>query len=203
MTLTRGFFKKIFLTGLIVAIPAAITIFLVIWFFNLIDNIMSPLYDKVFGYHILGIGFVSTIILIFIIGLFATNVIGKRIIGFFERLFLRMPIFKGIYTSIKHIVDAFSPEGGKGSFKEFVIVEYPRQGIYAFGFLTKECSIKKDKGESFMIAVYIPTNNLYLGEIVLVKKEEVFYTDIPVEDGIRIIISGGIATPPEIKEVRH
>ncbi|MBI4823455.1 MAG: DUF502 domain-containing protein [Nitrospirae bacterium] len=200
MALARGFFKKIFLTGLIVAIPGAITILLVIWFFNLIDSIMSPLYDKAFGYHVPGIGFVSAIALIFIVGAVATNVIGRRIIGFLERLFLKMPIFKGIYTSVKHIVNAFSPEAGKSSFRRFVIVEYPRQGTYAFGFLTKECLIKKGKAELALSAVYIPTNNLYLGEVVLVGKEDIFHTDIPVEEGIKIILSGGIATPPEIKE---
>lgn len=195
MASPRAFFKKTFLTGLFVLIPAVITVFVVVWFFGFIDGILAPLYDKLLRLHVPGLGFISAIILIFIVGIISKNVIGKRILGIFERLFLSIPVFKGIYTSVKQIVDAFSPSSGKGSFKEFVVVEYPRSGTYAFGFLTKECSIK----DVSLKTVYIPTNNLYLGEIVLFKKEDIFYTDIPVEEGIKIVLSGGIATPKYIK----
>lgn len=194
--------KKRFVSGLIIIIPVIITISVIVWFFNFIDGLLSPLLDGLLHRHISGLGFITAIILVFIVGIISSNVIGKRIIGIFERLFLKLPVFKGIYTALKQLVDAFSPES-KGAFKRFVIVEYPRKGAYAFGFLTKECSIKseKDGSESCLRAVYIPTNNLYLGEIVLFREEEVLYTDIPIEEGIKIILSGGIAAPQRIHEV--
>ena len=90
------------------------------------------------------------------------------------------------------------------SFKHFVIVEYPRPGVYAYGFLTKECVMKteRDGMEIGLKAVYIPTNLIYFGEIALFRDEHIFFTDIPIEDGIKIILSGGIATPAKISEVK-
>lgn len=186
---------------MVILIPGIITISAIIWFFRFVDGLLGPLFDKVLGYRTAGLGFISAIVLVFIFGLISTNVFGKKVITFIERIFLKIPVFKGFYTAIKHLVDAFSPED-KSSFKEFVVVEYPRLGSYTFGFLTKECTIKYRKSglESCLRAVYIPTNNLYLGEIVLFKEEEVFYTGIPIEEGIKIILSGGIATPTKIIE---
>jgi len=105
---------------------------------------------------------------------------------------------------VKQLVDAFSPESKAVSFKRFVVVEYPRPGVYSFGFLTKECVIKteKDGRETCLKAVYIPTNLVYFGDICLFREENVFHTDITIEEGLRIILSGGIATPPKITEVK-
>jgi uncharacterized membrane protein len=102
-------------------------------------------------------------------------------------------------------VDAFSPESKTTSFKRFVVIEYPRKGLYAFGFLTKESTAMSchNRSELCLRAVYVPTNNLYLGEIVLVSEGDVFYTDIPIDEGIKIILSGGIAAPNMIGEVKE
>lgn len=204
MTHIRTILKRRFLAGLAVIVPVILTISVIVWFFRFVDGLLGPFYDKFLGYHVYGLGFISAIILVYAVGVISTNVFGKRLIGFMEVLFLKLPIFKGLYTSFKQIADAFSPEGSS-SFKKFVVVEYPRQGSFAFGFLTKECTIKSEKSgrESCLRAVYIPTNNLYLGEIVLFREGDVLYTDIPIEEGIKIILSGGIATPPRIIEAEQ
>lgn len=198
----RATFKRRFLAGLLVLIPVIITFLIISWLFKFVDGLLGPLYDSFLGYHVVGFGFISTLALIFIVGVISTNVFGRKVIKSFEKIMLKIPVFKGIYTAIKQLVDAFSPESKGSSFKRFVIVEYPRPGVYAFGFLTKESTIKteKDGRESSLRAVYIPTNNLYLGEIALFKNEDVFYTDIHVDEGIKIILSGGIATPGRISE---
>ena len=195
-------FKKKFITGIFVSIPAVITVLVISKFIGFIDSLLEPVYFKILGYHTQGLGFVSALVIVFLIGIISTNVFGKRIIAFFERIFLKIPVFKGFYTAVKHLVDAFSPDNKSVSFKKFVIIEYPRPGLFAFGFLTKECTVKscRDGKESCLRAVYVPTNNLYLGEIVLVSEEDVFYTDIPIEEGIKIILSGGIAAPNIIRE---
>jgi uncharacterized membrane protein len=200
----RATFKRRFLAGLLVSIPVIITFLIIGWFFKFVDGLLGPFYDSILGYHVPGLGFISAVVLIFIVGVISTNVFGRKVIGSFERIMMRIPVFKGIYTAIKQLVDAFSPESKGSSFKRFVIVEYPRLGVFVFGFLTKECTIKADKDgrESPLRAVYIPTNNLYLGEIALFKNEEVFYTNIPVDEGIKIILSGGIATPGRISEAK-
>jgi uncharacterized membrane protein len=199
-TSIRATFKRRFFAGLLVSIPAIVTFFIIWWFFKAVDGLLGPLYEKILGYYVPGFGFISAVVLIFIIGVISTNVFGRKVIEIFERILLKIPVFKGLYTAIKHLVDAFSPASRALSFKKFVIVEYPRPGVFVFGFLTKESTIKtaEDGQESHLRTVYIPTNNLYLGEIALFREEEVFYTDITIEEGIKIILSAGIATPSRI-----
>ncbi len=195
----RTILKRKFLAGLVVLIPVILTLKVIAWFFNFVDDQLGFLFDKVLGYHVSGLGFISAIAAVFLVGF----VLHKRHREEDDRdsgyVSPQDPLFKGIYTGLKQLANAFSPEN-TGSFKKFVIVEYPRQGAFAFGFLTKECSVRsEDKGEETSFrAVYIPTNNLYLGEVILFQGEDVFYTDIPIEEGIKIILSGGIATPQKI-----
>jgi uncharacterized membrane protein len=200
----RTTFKRRFFAGLLISIPAIITFLIIGWFFKFVDGFLEPLYFKILGYHVQGIGFISAIILIFIVGIFSTNVIGRRIIESVEQIILRIPGLKGIYTAVKQLVDAFSPDSQVTSFKKFVLVEYPRPGVYAYGFLTKECVMKTEGNdqEISLKAVYIPTNLIYFGEIALFRNEHIVFTDISIEDGIKIILSGGIATPHRISEVK-
>jgi len=200
----RATFKRRFIAGLLILIPSLITFLVIWWLFNLLDGFLEPLYFKILGYHVPGIGFISTVLLIFIVGIISTNVVGRKIIEYFELLILKIPLLKGIYTSVKQLVDAFSPESKLSSFKKFVVVEYPRPQVYAYGFLTKECVMSNARNgeETNLKAVYIPTNLIYFGEIALFRDEHIYFTDISIEEGIRIILSGGIATPPKISEVK-
>lgn len=200
----RATFKRRFLAGLLISIPAVITFLVIWWFFRFVDSFLEPFYYKILGYHVPGLGFISAVVFIFIVGIVSTNVFGRKIIESFEHIILKIPVFKGIYTALKQLVDAFSPESKVSSFRKFVIVEYPRPGVYAYGFLTKECTIKTEKNghETSLKAVYIPTNLIYFGDIALFRDEHIFFTDIPIEEGIKIILSGGIATPSKISEVK-
>ncbi|MGD0282789.1 MAG: DUF502 domain-containing protein [Dissulfurispiraceae bacterium] len=192
-------FKRKFLAGLIVTVPVVFTVLVLVGLFKFVDGILSPFFDFVLGIHIAGLGFITAIGIVFLIGIISTNVFGKKLLDLVEKIFLNIPVFKSIYTAIKQLVDAFSPESNS-AFKRFVIVEYPRPGAYAFGFMTKECTIQSDGRYICLKAVYIPTNNLYLGDIVLFNEQDIIYTDIQIEDGIRIILSGGIAAPSIITE---
>ncbi|HTZ18330.1 MAG TPA: DUF502 domain-containing protein [Dissulfurispiraceae bacterium] len=192
-------FKRKFLAGLIITVPVTLTIVVIASLFKFIDGILGQFFDMFLGRHIAGLGFITAVGIIFLVGIVSTNVFGKRVLGLVEKVFLNIPVFKSIYTALKQLVDAFSPEG-HGAFKKFVIIEYPRAGCYAFGFLTDECKVRTVQGESCLKAVYIPTNNLYLGDIALLSDNSIIYTDISIEEGIRIILSGGIATPELISE---
>src|SRR5512145_3159491 len=121
----RVTFKRKFIAGLFISIPAILTILAIVWFFRLVDGLLEPLYFRIFGLHMPGLGFISAIILVFITGIISTNVFGKKIIKFFERIFLNIPVFKGFYTAVKQLVDAFSPENKSTSFKKFVVIEHP------------------------------------------------------------------------------
>ncbi len=201
MASVGSFLKKNFLTGLIVSIPVVLTAFAVVWLFKAVDGILAPLYEKLLGRPVPGLGFVSAFVLVLTVGIISTNMMGRKLIGLLEKVFQRLPVFKGVYTALKQIVEAFSPGKADRAFRRFVIVPYPREGSWAFGFLTKECTVESAKESLSLKAVYIPTNNLYLGEVVLFKREDVIYTAIPVEEGIKIVLSGGIATPERIAGV--
>jgi uncharacterized membrane protein len=187
-------FKRKFLAGLFVTIPAAITILVLVSLFTFIDSILGRFFDHFLGRHVAGLGFISAVLIIFVVGIVATNVFGKKILAFMEKLLLQIPLFKIIYLSIKQLVDAFAPDN-KNSFRQFVIAEYPRQGSYSFGFLTNECTVQTESGTRSLKSIFIPTNHLYLGNVVLLDDSSVIYTQIPIEEGINIILSGGIATP--------
>jgi len=194
----RSWLKVRFIAGFFVTVPVVATAWILWVFWNGIDDLFSPAYARIIGYRIPGLGFLTAVILIFVIGSFATNVVGRRVLQWGERLLLRVPIFRSIYPSIKQLIEAFSPEK-RGGFKEVVLAQHPREGEYVFGFLTGEVEVETPEGKRQMVSVFIPTNNLYLGDVVLVGKDEVIRTDLSIEEGIRIILSGGTGTPRRIR----
>ncbi|MFQ5839348.1 MAG: DUF502 domain-containing protein [Candidatus Methylomirabilales bacterium] len=196
----RSNFRGIFITGLLISIPILITLLTLWWFFSLVDGILAPILDRAFGIRIPGLGFLSALLLIFCVGLFARNVAGQRLLTWAEDLFLRVPIAKSLYPAVKRLTQAFSPGSG-GSFKRVVMVQYPRSGIYAFGFLTDSSTVELSPEEpQVMVAVYIPTNHLYLGEVVLFREGDVLYPDLTLDEGIQVILSGGMALPTHIRQ---
>jgi len=196
-------FKGKIIAGLIVTFPLVITFYVIELLFNIIDGIFGHTLERLFGRPVPGLGLVIALLVVFVVGVFATTVIGRRLIDWMERLMLSLPVVNSIYSTIKQLGDAFSPHN-KAAFKKFVIVDYPMHGVHAFGFLTKECTIKDDRGrEECYMTVYIPTNHLYLGDIALFKKDEVIVTDLGIEEGIKIVLSAGIAAPDTITRSRR
>ena len=136
-----------------------------------------------------------------LIGTIATNVVGRRIIGRIERLLTRVPIFRSIYPSVKQLLESFSPEK-RNSFKSVVLAEHPRKGEFVFGFVTAEVLVEGPEGKRQMVTVFVPTNNLYLGDVIVLPRDEVLATGLTVEEGIRIILSAGTATPARLPRER-
>jgi uncharacterized membrane protein len=190
--------KRTFFTGLVVVVPILITAFTLYWLFNLLDGFLSPLIHQVIGREIPGLGILSEIMIIFLVGVFATNVLGSRILNWFQELLMRAPVVKNIYPTIKQLVEAFHPSSSS-SFKKVVLVEYPKMGTFAVGFLTSEVSIKGAAQEQRLYSVYLPTNNLYLGNVALFREEDMIVTNFTIEEGLKIVLSGGTAFPPTIQ----
>jgi uncharacterized membrane protein len=187
--------KKKMLAGLFVTFPLALSILAVVWLFQILDGILGGELYRILGRQYPGLGLILSLLVIYAVGTLATTVLGKKILDRIERFMLRLPVFKSFYSTFKQLGDAFSPEN-RSAFKRFVIVQYPREGVHSFGFLTKECSIQDGDGDKQChYTVYIPTNNLYLGDVRLFKKDEVILTDISIEEGIKILLSAGIAAP--------
>ena len=190
--------KTTFFAGLVVVVPIVITALALIWLFNFLDGFLSPILKQALGIKFAGLGILTEIIFIFLVGLIATNVLGSRLLRYLQNLLIRIPVVKNIYPTIRQLVEAFSPSKDS-SFKKVVLVEYPQRGIYSLGFLTSEVSLDPTFPTQRFYCVYVPTNNLYLGHVVLFKAEEVAITNFTVEEGLRIILSGGTTFPPAIR----
>jgi uncharacterized membrane protein len=189
--------RRNFVTGFFVTVPLFISVAAIVWMFGVVDGLTTPMYDRALGRRIPGLGLVSTAAVIVLVGAFARNVIGRRVLQRTERWLLRVPVFRTVYAPVKQLVVAFSPDNEAG-FKRVVLVEDPARG-FVLGFLTREFTVERGRGPEPLIAVYVPTNHLYLGDIVIVERSRAMFPDISVEDGIRIFLTGGMALPPEMR----
>jgi uncharacterized membrane protein len=189
--------RRNFVAGFFVTVPLFISVAALVWIFNVVDGATTPLYDRLLGRRIPGLGTASTAVAIVIVGAIARNVIGRRVLARLETWLLRVPVFKTIYSPVRQLIAAFSPDN-ESSFKRVVLIEDPRRG-YAIGFQTREFVVDRGNGPQSMLAVYVPTNNLYLGDVVIVERSRALFPDIAVEDGIRIVLTGGMALPPKVR----
>src|ERR1700674_4114206 len=189
--------RRSFITGFFVTVPLFISVAAFIWIFNVVDGLTTPFYDRVLGRRIPGLGITTTAVAVMLVGAFATNVIGRRILQRAEGWLLRVPVFRTIYAPVKQLIVAFSPDNEAG-FKRVGVIEDPARG-YVLGFLTREFTVDRGRGPEAMLAVYVPTNHLYLGDIMLCERERATFPDIAVQDGIRIFLTGGMALPPRLK----
>jgi uncharacterized membrane protein len=190
--------QKIFLAGILTLLPVVVTFYLIYFLFNTLDNFLGNFLEKITQRELPGAGFLLSLVVVFLVGLLTTNLLGKRIIYWGEGLIQKIPLIKGIYTSTKQIVDAFSNRE-KDAFKKVVLLEYPRPGLYALGFVTGSSRGEiQAKTKGLMINVFVPTTpNPTSGMLVMVPEEDIIPLDMTVEEGLRVLISGGIASPPD------
>ena len=191
--------RRRFLTGFFVTVPLFISVAALVWIFGVVDGLTTPLYNRLLGQPVRGLGMVPTVLAIMMVGVIATNVIGRRLLQRADEILLRVPVFRTIYAPVKQVAIAFSPDNESG-FKRVVLIEHAARG-YAVGFLTKEFNVDRGNGDGpeAFIAVYVPTNNLYLGDIVICRRDLVMFPDISVEEGFRIFLTGGMALPPTVR----
>jgi uncharacterized membrane protein len=194
-----GWLRRSFLAGLVVTVPLLITVVMLVWLFRVVDGFARPLSIYVLGREVPGLGVLITTGVILVVGAVATNVIGRRILQRGERWLLSVPLFKTVYAPVKQLVAAFSPDSETG-FKKVVLVEDARRGM-VIGFLTREFTIDRGQGPEAMVAVYVPTNHLYLGDVFVYPRAAALYPQLSVEEGIRIFLTGGMALPSAITRV--
>jgi uncharacterized membrane protein len=192
--------RRSFIAGFFVLVPLFISVAAFIWIFNVVDGLTTPFYDRLLGRRIPGLGTLSTAVAVVLVGAFATNVIGKRLLQRVEGYLLRVPVFRTIYAPVKQLVVAFSPDNEYG-FKRVVMIDDAARGR-ALGFLTREFTVDRGTGAELFVAVYVPTNHLYLGDIVICERRHALFPDITVEEGIRIFLTGGMALPPLVRRAK-
>lgn len=189
--------RKYFITGLFVLLPLVVTLYVLFLGFSIVDGILGTIIARVMGRNIHGAGTVLTLALIFATGVFATNVIGRKIIFLGETVFLHIPIVRNIYQGVKQLLDAFSNSTSKEAFKRVVMLEYPRKDVYSIAFLTSESSGEiQARTHKNCVTVFVPTTpNPTSGFFLVVPSDQCTYLDMSVEEAFKLIISGGVIVP--------
>ncbi|KAI5083239.1 hypothetical protein GOP47_0002982 [Adiantum capillus-veneris] len=196
-SMLRGWVSKKFMSGCVILLPIAITFYVTWWFIQFVDGFFSPIYAHL-GINIFGLGFVTSILFIFSVGVFVSSWVGANILSVGEWFIKRMPLVRHIYSASKQISAAISPDQNTQAFKEVAIIRHPRVGEYAFGFITSSLTLQHDTTEEELCSVYVPTNHLYIGDIVLLNTKDIIRPNLSVREGIEIVLSGGMTMPQHI-----
>ncbi len=197
----RTHFKRILATGLVILVPVTLTVYILKQIFDLMDGIFSPVIDGAIGIyfpgaHIPGLGFLLTLLLVLLLGWLSTNVVGRALIQAAERLIYRIPVAKSIYSATKGVLEAVSTDQAD-AFKRVVLIEYPKENIFAVAFVTRWVRWPTvHEKTSDLLLVFVPTTpNPTSGFLLLVPRSEAIDLPISVEEGVRMVISGGILLP--------
>ena len=187
--------RNTFLAGILVSIPLVATYFVLRFLFVSLDGIFQPVVKFFVGRSLPGVGLVALIILVYLLGLIAANVIGRTLIRWFDAGMSRTPVIKYIYSASKQVVDSLRRLQGV-PFKKVVIVEFPKVGMYSLAFVTGQPV--EFKGQK-RIPLFIPhTPNPMTGFLVLLSAEQIIDTDMTIEDAMKMVLSGGLLSPETI-----
>jgi uncharacterized membrane protein len=187
------FMRAAFGRGVVLVVPLVITWWILTFLFNAIDGTISPVYDRILGQHIPGLGFLTMLLLIFTLGVLSRNLAGRWLLAGIEGLIGRLPLARTIYGSMKEMMTSFSPSSKGRSFKDVVLVEYPRKGLATIGFATNRMTVGGAEPAGELVSVYIPNPpNPTSGLLILVPSDAVQVLDISVEQGLKLVLSGGI-----------
>jgi len=191
--------KTELITGMVLLAPVGGTLYLVYALVSGVDSLFPhALRPKVMGYPLPGLGIITVFLVALGVGLLAHNFIGQRMVGLFDRVFSKVPLFGSTYGLIKQVFESVFAQGAE-SFKRAVLVEYPRPGIYAIAFVssTNVPILSKDGGE--LISVFIPTTpNPTSGFYLLVEKSLVRDLDMPVQAAFKLVVTMGVAKEPDL-----
>ncbi|MCF7803727.1 MAG: DUF502 domain-containing protein [Candidatus Marinimicrobia bacterium] len=183
------------LTGLLVLGPLGLTALVLRWIFNFFDGFLGPYLRHYVEWYVPGMGIILTVAAVYLIGLLASNFIGKKSLQVLERVLARIPLVKNVYSTAKSIFQAFSLQG-KSSFKKVVLIQYPRKGLWTLAFVTGTTT--GDDGEEYH-SMFVPsTPNPTTGYVIFIKKSEAIDTRFTVEQGLKLLISGGMILPEEM-----
>lgn len=189
--------KRYFLTGVLVITPIWGTILILKTLFVTVDGILgNVLAQMVPAYYVPGLGIVTLLVLIFSAGLFAANFMGRQIVRIWEDWLNRLPLVRGIYSTLKSMMDILS-FSDRGSYRRVVLIQFPKNGHYCFAFVTGMTKPETGiLGQDPLIHVYVPTSpNPTSGYFLLVPEREVSSVDISVEEAMKLIVSGGLYVP--------
>jgi uncharacterized membrane protein len=185
-----------FVAGLLVVVPIGASVLILAWIFNSIDHILQPAVRAIFGHNILGVGFGASVVLIYLVGIIARNIIGRRIIRYGDSILNKVPIFRQLYSGIRQVLESFAAPDKTG-FMQVVLVEFPKPGMKALGFVTNE--FKDSNGEK-LLSILIPTApNPTTGFMEIIREKDVIRTKLSVDEALKMVVSAGRMTPSEVQ----
>lgn len=195
-----GALRTYFLTGLVVTAPIFITFYLALWFIELLDAYFRPWIPDIYRpttylpFDVPGVGVILAVVILTIIGSFAANFFGRALVRMSDRLLRQMPVFGTVYSALRQIFQTAVRED-EASFRQVALIEYPRKGLHAIAFVTKEADrrVNEATGKS-MIGVFLPTTpNPTSGFLLFVPEDDLTILELTVEEGARLVISAGLA----------
>ena len=191
-------FRNRMLVGFLVAFPLVVTIFFARFIFGLLDKWFRPISERFFGEPLVGVGLLVSLVLLFLLGVAATNVIGARLFAFFERRITGLPLLSPIYQGARQITEAIQFTD-TAEFRRVVLLPFPNQNVRSIGFVTRDMRGQSAFGDQPTAMVFVPTTpNPTSGYLVVVKQADLTPMDMSVEEGVKLVISGGLLTPPRL-----
>jgi uncharacterized membrane protein len=201
-------FRKYLVAGLLVWIPIGVTWLIVRALINLMDGVLVVLPhhyhpDTLLGFHIPGLGLLLSVAVLLLTGLVAANLLGKRLVAFSESVLAKIPIVRTIYSAAKQVTETVFAQKGN-SFRKVLLIEYPRKGVWSIAFYTgTTVGEVQDKTEKEVVNVFLPTTpNPTTGFLMMIPREDIIELDMPVEDGIKLIMTLGVIAPPGVSRER-
>lgn len=188
--------RRLLLTGFFIIAPVSLTFILLVWFVATVDRALSP-FAGLLGRPVPGLGLITALLLMLAAGVLGSNIFGRHLIEFVEEWLLRIPVLNWIYRTIKQVSGVFSPES-RAPGRKFVLVEYPRPGVYSLGFVTNQVALEQDGDSRELLSVYVPTNHMYVGDTILVPKAQVVNVDLTQQQGLQAVISAGASLPARL-----
>jgi len=189
-----AFFKRITFAGLFAIVPLALTFYIIKIIIVFLDQLTAPIMARI-NFEIPGFGLILTLLIIFALGIFVTNVLGRRLFSWGERLISSIPLVKNIYNTLKQITNAFSGATQTENYQRVIYIQYPRKELWTICFVTSESV--DGSGEEYY-HVFVPTTpNPTSGVFIIIPKKDAIEADLSVEEGLKAVISGGLLAPEQ------
>ncbi|MEK6777919.1 MAG: DUF502 domain-containing protein [bacterium] len=194
----KSLFKTYLITGLLVLLPLALTFWILNALLRSMEALIGDPIQRYLDIYIPGMGIILLLCLILLVGIFARNLIGKKLGRIGERILKKIPLVSNIYSSFKQLINTIFMQG-KGNFRGVVLVEFPRKGVYSLGFITGTALGEVQRlTQEKVVNVFVPTTpNPTSGFFMLIPEQDIIFLKMTVEEGLKMIISGGMVTPPD------
>ncbi len=195
--------KRHFIGGMLVIVPLILTYLVLKFLFESIDGVLQPIIHSLLGYFVPGLGVITTLLLILLAGILTRNYIGEQLYSITEKAIARLPLIRPVYSAVKQLVEAIAGPTMQ-SFKEVALVEYPKEGVWAIGFVSNRVEVEIDGRMTACYSVFMPsTPTPVSGMVIIIPKEKAHLLSMSIEEGIKFLVSGGVASPLLLSDVKQ